>query len=231
MISVCIATYNGEKYVKQQLASILCQIAKDDEIIISDDGSDDNTLSIVSEFNDSRIKVIDGAHRHSPAFNFENALRHAKGEYIFLSDQDDVWMPNKVEVMLKYLHDVDCVVSDCVVVDGDLNVLNESFYVHNGTKTGIIYNLFVKNGYLGCCMAFNRKIMDAILPFPCDIPMHDIWIGNVAAVKYKVKFIPEKLIKFRRHKYTNSPTAHKSIYSLKEKLYFRYVMCKDLFCK
>lgn len=95
MISVCMATYNGEEYIKEQLESILCQLGEMDEIIISDDGSTDNTLNIIESYNDSRIKIHINTGKHGFVYNFENALQKAKGEYIFLSDQDDIWLPEK----------------------------------------------------------------------------------------------------------------------------------------
>ena len=110
MISVCIATYNGGKFLGEQLQSILCQLGKDDEVIISDDGSTDNTYLLVMSIQDNRIKFY--KHKsdsfllpHEKAtLNFENALKYAKGDYIFLSDQDDVWVENKVEVMCQILN-------------------------------------------------------------------------------------------------------------------------------
>ena len=90
MISVCMATYNGEKFVCQQLRSITAQLGTADEVIVSDDGSTDSTLAVIESMGDSRIKTIEGPRRRSPVWNFENALRHAKGDYIFLADQDDV---------------------------------------------------------------------------------------------------------------------------------------------
>ena len=112
MISVCIATYNGERFIERQIISILNQLGSEDEIVIADDGSTDNTLAILKRLNDSRLRVVEGAHRHSPIWNFERALEQAKGEYIFLADQDDVWMPEKVAVTMNYLQKYDCVVSD-----------------------------------------------------------------------------------------------------------------------
>ena len=97
MISVCIATYNGARYIGEQLASILKQLSAEDEVVVSDDGSTDGTLDIVRSFNDRRIRIVDGPRRHSPTLNFEWALRNAKGEYIFLADQDDVWLPDKLK--------------------------------------------------------------------------------------------------------------------------------------
>ena len=147
MISVCLATYNGQRFIKRQMTSILSQIGEEDEVVVSDDGSTDDTLTILRDLNDSRIRIIDGAHRHSPTWNFEKALEKARGEYIFLSDQDDVWMPEKVSVTMKYLQQYDCVVSDNVIVDAEGSVIADSFYAINKTRPGKYYNLLIKNGY------------------------------------------------------------------------------------
>jgi len=231
MISVCIATYNGERFIERQVTSILSQIGVEDEIIVADDGSVDNTLTILRDLNDPRIRIVDGAHRHSPTWNFEKALKEARGEYIFLSDQDDVWMPEKVAVTMRYLQQYDCVVSDNVTVAADDSVISDSFYAVNNTRPGKYYNLLLKNGYLGCCMAFRRNVLDAALPFPADIPMHDIWIGNVAAFKYSVCFIPDKLMHYNRHGDNASTASAPSAYSLRQKLGFRWSVIHNLFFK
>ena len=133
MISVCIATYNGERFIERQVTSILSQINAEDEVVVADDGSTDNTLAILRGLNDPRIRIVDGAHRHSPTWNFEKALKEARGEYIFLSDQDDVWMSEKVAVTMKYLQKYDCVVSDNVIVDAEDGVIADSFYCVSST--------------------------------------------------------------------------------------------------
>lgn len=127
MITVCMATYNGEKYIEEQLESVLMQLHSNDEVIISDDGSGDSTVDLIRTFNDPRIRLLVGNNFFSPTQNFENALKYAKGDYIFLCDQDDVWLPDKVESMLQYLLQYDLVVSDCKVVDAELNVISQSF--------------------------------------------------------------------------------------------------------
>ena len=228
MISVCVATYNGEKFIREQIESILCQLSSDDEIIVSDDGSTDGTIVIINCIGDKRIRIIEGPRKHSPTFNFENALKEAKGDYIFLADQDDVWKTNKVEVCMKWLQKYDCVVSDAEVTDSNLNPLYPSLYAIMQVRQGHIYNTVWKNGYTGCCMAFRRNILEASLPFPKDIPMHDIWIGNVAAYKYNVKFIPDKLILFRRHKETISCNGKGSKYSIWQKIKFRWSIIKNI---
>ena len=103
MISVCMATYNGEKYIELQLRSILPQLSEDDEVIVSDDASTDQTLDVVRRLNDNRIKIVHHETDHGYTRNFENALKYAKGDYIFLSDQDDEWLPEKVQVTLQAL--------------------------------------------------------------------------------------------------------------------------------
>ena len=228
MISVCVATYNGEKFIREQIESILCQLSSDDEIIVSDDGSTDGTIVIINCIGDKRIRIIEGPRKHSPTFNFENALKEAKGDYIFLADQDDVWKTNKVEVCMKWLQMYDCVVSDAEVTDSNLNPLYPSLYAIMQVRQGHIYNTVWKNGYTGCCMAFRRNILEASLPFPKDIPMHDIWIGNVAAYKYNVKFIPDKLILFRRHKETISCNGKGSKYSIWQQMKFRWSIIKNI---
>ncbi len=204
MISVCIPTYNGEKFLKPQVDSVLLQLSQDDEIIVSDDGSSDNTIEILESYKDRRIKIFKNS-RKGVISNIENALQNSIGEYIFLCDQDDVWVENKVSIIMKAIVESDLVISDCYVTDQNLNIIYESFYKQNNSKNNKWLAL-LKNPYLGCCMAFKRKVLDAALPFPAKIPMHDIWIGNVAAFKFQVMFIPDKLIYYRRHG-NNASTA------------------------
>jgi len=228
MISVCIATYNGAPHIGEQLASILPQLHEGDEVVISDDGSTDDTLSIVASFRSPLVKVVQGPCKGSPILNFENALRHCSGDYVFLADQDDKWTGDKVERMTEALQTADCVVSDCYVTDEHLRVTDDSFYRLNRTRPGTWYNLLQRNGYLGCCMAFSRRAVEKSLPFPKDIPMHDIWMGNVSAFWFNVKFIDDKLIYFRRHGHNASVTATRSPYSLKRKIGFRWHVLRQL---
>ena len=228
MISVCIATYNGERYIRQQIESIVCQLNVDDEIIVSDDGSTDGTLDIVKGIGDKRIKIIEGPGRKSPILNFECALKASKGDFIFLSDQDDVWKLDKVEICMKWLKTYNCVVSDAEVTDNRLKPLYPSLYDIMQVRQGRIYNTIWKNGYTGCCMAFRRNVLEASLPFPKNIPMHDIWIGNVAAYKYNVIFIPDRLIHFRRHENTISCNGKGSKFTIWQQMKFRLNIIKNI---
>ena len=198
MNSVCIATYNGEKYIYDQLSSILSQINIDDEVIISDDNSTDNTIQIINNINDPRIKLIKGGFRNF-TFNFENAIKHAKGEYIFLSDQDDIWLPNKYATTLKYLKNYDLICSDAIITNQHLTPIHQSFFKYYNSGKGILKNT-IKCSYCGACMAFNKKILQAIQPFPnTSIFGHDLWIGLVAETIGKVYFLNTPLILYRRH--------------------------------
>ncbi len=198
MNSICIATFNGEKYINQQLTSILSQINIDDEIIISDDGSTDNTISIINALNDNRIKIIH-SNFHYYKLNFENALKQAKGEYIFLADQDDVWLPNKYHECLHELKKYDLICHNSKITDKNLNIINNSFFNFYKSGKGIIKNI-INSSYFGACMAFNRKILNSAIPFPKTKEFgHDIWLGLVAESIGKVKFIETPYLLYRRH--------------------------------
>lgn len=212
-LSVVMATYNGSLYIKEQLESILYQLGEEDEVIISDDCSTDDTLEIIESYHDSRIKIWKGKKFGSPVFNFENALKQAQGDIIFLSDQDDVWLPKKVEIMAFYLSEYDVVVSNCYIVDKDLKVIRDSFFQVNTNRRGFWKNLY-DNHYLGCCMAFRKGVLDVILPFPRKIAMHDIWIGLCSEVFFQPILIDDKLLLYRRHGGNASDTSEKSSASL-----------------
>lgn len=230
MISVCMATYNGERYIKQQIDSILCQLNQEDELIISDDMSTDKTLDIVREYNEPRIKIYLHDKDHGFVKNFENALLYAKGDYIFLSDQDDLWMPNKVEKTLEYLKQNDFVVSDCLTINDRGEIISQSRIKDFSIKTGFI-RLMIKTRYLGCCMAFNKNVLSAILPFPNNgyLIEHDLWIASVAECYFKTSLINEPLICYRRHGSNTSSGGNDKGYSLSIKAYRRLYRLQCLY--
>lgn len=225
-ISVCIATYNGECFIKKQLESIISQLDLYDEIIVSDDGSNDSTLEIIRSFSDRRITIIENNFKN-PVYNFENALKHAIGKYIFLADQDDIWLPEKVQTILSLLQSNDLIVCNNRVINEKGELMHNSFFELNHSDTGIIHNI-IKNSYIGCCMAFNRKILLKSLPFPSDIPMHDWWIGMIAESCGKPYFHHEPLVLYRRHSSNASTSGGKSNFSLLKKFEFRFILIKNL---
>lgn len=217
MISVCMATYNGGRYIKQQLESILSQLGPDDEVVISDDGSYDDTRSVILSLDDNRIRLLDNSGSHGFVSNFENALRNAKGDIIFLSDQDDVWLDGKVKTVSAALENYDLVIHDAQLIDGDGNSLGKTYYSTLHHKTGFWANLW-KTRWLGCCMAFRREVLDYCLPMPKGIVAHDYWIGMMGMVKFRSCFLEDVLIGYRRHGNNVSTSSEKSSNSIWYKL-------------
>ncbi len=195
-----MATYNGEKYILEQIKSILPQLGKDDELIVSDDSSSDNTLNIVNSINDSRIKIVINQGQRGYTSNFYNSLSYAKGNYVFLCDQDDVWCPGRVDKMLEKLRDYNFVVCDAREVDANLNTINESRILTYGMKRGFWPNL-IRGRYIGCCMAFDKKVLNSIFPVPTytNSYPHDIWIALIGEFYYRSYLINEPLTLYRRH--------------------------------
>jgi glycosyltransferase involved in cell wall biosynthesis len=212
LCSVCMATYNGEKYIYQQIKSILDQLSEYDEIIVSDDGSTDKTIEILKAFNDDRIKVFKNGKSRGPAGNFENALLKSTGDLIFLADQDDIWLDTKIAKHLELHSTYDLVISDAIVINEEGKVLFNSFFKQRRSRAGFFHNL-VKNSYIGCCMSFNRKILNYALPFPPYIHMHDWWIGLMAEAKGRTFFCNVPLMFYVRHNNNASPTLGNSGYS------------------
>lgn len=209
-ISVCLATYNGEKYIKEQVKSILYQLSDTDELIISDDISTDSTVAIINSFNDARIKVNINEKKLGVSANFNSALLKASGDIIFLSDQDDIWLESKVSTSLFHLETYDLIVTNCKVIDKNNITIHESYFDVVNSGKGLIKNLY-RSTYLGCCLAFNKKVLKAILPIPKNLMMyHDWWIGFIAEQNFKVYFLNKPLLLYRRHNSTTSPTLGRS---------------------
>lgn len=214
-ISVAMAVFNGEKYIEQQINSILKQLDKNDEIVISCDQCFDNTYDIISKFSacDNRIKIINGP-GNGVIKNFENALLNCKNEYIFLCDQDDVWLDDKVSIVVNTFKSTtaDVIIHDCIVINEEDEIVYSSFFDMRHCKPGFLYNI-IHNSYIGCCMAVRREFLinNNILPFPKNIPMHDQWIGLVAEKIGNVEFINTPLLKYRRHSSNVSNLNHSSL--------------------
>lgn len=226
MISVCMTTFNGEKFIFDQINSILMQLGVDDEIIIVDDKSTDKTIDCIKSLNIKNLKLVINDKNLGVVKNFEKCLSLAKGDIILLADQDDIWYSNKVTIILQYLKNgFDCVISNISLIDKDGNLIQKKVY--NNKREGLVKNI-ISNKYLGCAMAFNRNILNLILPFPDSISMHDIWIGNVAAFYKKLLFIDIPLVYYRRHDSNVSPTLSKSNISLINKIKYRLYLIINL---
>lgn len=206
-VSVAMTTYNGEKYIKEQMESVIRNLKEQDEIIVSDDGSTDNTVKIIESFNDNRIKIYKNSHLGFKK-NYEFCISKCTGKYIFLCDQDDIWMENKVDTILKYFEEkkCDCVTHDAYVVGEDGNTILEESFLQTKflPKPGIISNI-IQSKYYGCLMAFNSELLKYVLPIPESIVSHDYWIGIMADKHGKSILVKDKLIKYRRHSSNTSP--------------------------
>jgi len=202
MISVCMTTYNGERYLREQLVSILDQLGKGDELIISDDSSTDTTLEIIRDLGDARIRLLTGNSFYSPIYNIENAIKKASGELLVLADQDDIWLENKLAVVREKLgHKIEraaLVMMDGYIIDGDGMRTGQTIFRRQPPKKGVLANLY-DNCFTGCTLAFTRPLLELALPFPAGIPMHDAWLGILALLRGEVEFAPEKTIEYRRH--------------------------------
>jgi glycosyltransferase involved in cell wall biosynthesis len=198
MISVCLTTYNGERFLYEQIFSILNQLSSCDELIISDDGSNDNTVEIIKSFDDPRIKFY--SNRFGDVIkNFEFTITKSEGNIIFLSDQDDIWVDGKVSSHLSmYIDDnPQLVLSDYYLINSVGTLLSKKPVKSNYSRSFII-NL-IKNNGIGCTMSFNKRLKDIVLPFPKSIPMHDWWIFLIAILACRVIYIDSKLTMYRRH--------------------------------
>ena len=210
-LSVAMAVYNGEAYLQKQLDSILNQLGKEDEVVISLDPSQDESEHILQQTaqEDPRIVIVPGPGKGVSA-NFENALSHTSGDLIFLADQDDVWTSDKVCVV-RSLFESDqsllLLMHDAVMTDKNLSQTAPSFFEFRGCREGIIKNIW-KNSFIGCCMVFRSELKPYILPFPKGIPMHDQWIGLAASSLGKVMFLKQTLLCYRRHGSNVSQTTH-----------------------
>ncbi|MFD1466119.1 glycosyltransferase [Lapidilactobacillus mulanensis] len=201
-----MATYNGQATIERQLRSILPQLSNTDEVLIVDDQSSDDTIQIINDvFQESDIphQIFINQVNQGPIASFERAITKAKGDYIYLSDQDDQWFSNKISVCQATfkLNKSDLVVHDAIVVDKNLQVIDNSWnhYNHNNVDQGVLGNL-IKNGYTGAMMAFTNKVKQAILPFPRTIAMHDQWIFLVTKKnRYRIDSIKEPLMNYVRH--------------------------------
>jgi glycosyltransferase involved in cell wall biosynthesis len=209
MISICLATYNGMKFLPSTLPLICQQLTDDDEIIICDDASTDNTFEYISNYKSAQIKVFQNDINKGSTYTFFKAIQHAKNNIVTLADQDDLWYYNKLVTIRKtfkknpdlsvLVHDADIFISD--------NNTNISFFKKLNSQGGLIKNLY-QNSFIGCCMTFNKHE----LYLPCFIILsrlfyHDFYIGIMATLqRKKIKFITLSLIKHIRHQ--ENTTTH-----------------------
>ena len=208
-VSVAMAVCNGAKYLSEQIDSILPQLQDKDELIISYDPSEDMTYDLIKSYEkkDKRVHVfINEDHTRGLVSNFDNALRHCKNEIIFYSDQDDVWMPDKIEKMVSCFKDpkVTVAIHDAKIVDESLNVIIDSTFRIRGGSTSSWKNL-IRLSYIGCSMAFRSDMLPVVLPLPTKRRSYDWWTGSICSCYGKMAKVDEQLILHRMHQNNATP--------------------------
>ena len=219
LVSIAMATYNGAKYLKEQLDSIYAQTYKNFEVIVVDDVSTDNTVQILEKYkqehgliyfvNDTNMGVTK---------NFEKAISLCKGELIALVDQDDVWLPNKLEVLYENIGDYSLIYSNTEVINdnGELqNKTAQSIYPLYGvdSNTGDLYKYIVLHSFiLGCATMFKRELVSDLIPIYKTKRNHDWWLTVCAYNQNGIKYIDDVLFYYRHHDNNYSRGNGKTIF-------------------
>lgn len=216
MISVAMCTYNGAKFLPEQLESIANQTVPVNELVVCDDGSTDNTIEIIKSFAKTSsfpVFIHSNIKNLGSTKNFEKCILLCQGDIIFLCDQDDLWRQDKVEKMDAYLNEnpgMDAVFSDAMMVDDDSHATGRTIWQeiefneskqrlwNSGKSHEILFNGFVVTG---ATMALRKSCLERMLPFPTHVPdlIHDAWIAMVLSLEEKIGFIADTLISYRIH--------------------------------
>lgn len=208
MISIALCTYNGEKYIKEQLNSIITQTVPPDEIIISDDCSHDNTQKNVFEVMNKwrgHWKFVKNTTNLGYRKNFEKAIGLCQGDFIYLADQDDVWEKNKLEVMNEVFQKDESVLMvfhDAEVVDEKLEKIDSSLWqeAQFNPKEIEVNNysfFFYANPVQGAACAFKKELFERAIPFSHEA-VHDEWLALIAAITGKIVPVNKTLLKYRQ---------------------------------
>lgn len=216
MISVAMCTYNGAKYLPEQLKSIADQTVSVDELIVCDDRSTDETVEIIKSFAATSkfpVHIYINEQNLGSTKNFEKCLSLCKGDIIFLCDQDDRWRKDKVQKQVAYLNarpDIDAVFSDAEMINDDSLPTGQTIWEEiefdkrgqhiwkSGKPHEILFHGFVVTG---ATLAIRKSCLDRLMPFPTHVPdlIHDAWIAVVLSLENKIDFIADTLISYRIH--------------------------------
>lgn len=230
-VSICIAVYNGESFLQEQLESVLSQLLVGDEVIVVNDASNDRSLLILQNINSPLIKVYTNSQNLGVIKSFERALNMATNDIIFLCDQDDIWLKGKRLAFVSAFENhpkATIVISDAKVINANGQITASSFMnARQGFKSGFFSTIF-KNRYLGCAMAIRRSVLKSALPIPNYVPMHDMWIGLIGNLTGKVVYISEPFLLYRRHDKNASPVKRQSIHKM---LVWRFKLLVAFFCR
>ena len=208
MISIAMATYNGECYVREQLDSILVQTIGDWELIVCDDGSTDNTLSILRAYakNDSRIKIYQNERNLGFKRNFEKAIDLCQGDYIALCDQDDIWYPNHLEVLYNQIGNHSLSIGNSDIVNINNTYLNKRMsdtdgihFIPEDTKLLLYREFFYANPFQGASMLLKKDFALRCIPIPNEVHYHDTWISICACFADGLIYTYTPITRYRQH--------------------------------
>ena len=225
-IDILMATYNGEKYLVEQLDSIINQTYHNWNLLIRDDNSTDKTLEIIQNYHkkDKRIKILkDNKGNLGIVRNFEELLKSSESEFIMFSDQDDIWVENKLDMYLKMIEKIKnkgfMIHSDAILFDKNKsNILKDTFISKKAINKGlenVFFNYFVQ----GATILISKEIKNFILPFPKEVYLHDRYIHLISELFFERIFINKALIYYRQHG-DNQIGAKNTIRELLSKRYF-----------
>lgn len=204
LVSVAMATCNGARFLREQLESIYAQTYSAIEVVVSDDQSTDETPAILREYERTRgLKFEINDTRLGVTKNFERTVRRCSGEFIALADQDDIWLPEKIERLVANIGESSLICSDAQLCDDRGVVFAPSFYRYARIlvppqSLARQWSL-VANFVTGCATLFRRGLLDEALPIPTGAPIHDWWFAIVAARQKGVRFLDEPLLLYRQH--------------------------------
>ncbi|MDD2358074.1 MAG: glycosyltransferase family 2 protein [Thiovulaceae bacterium] len=199
LVSIAMATYNGDEFLKEQLDSIYAQSYKNIEVIVCDDCSSDKTIEILKMYEIKYgLKYYMNEQNLGYVKNFERAINLCNGDYIALADQDDIWLENKIEFLLANIEDNLLIHSDCELIDENGQTISKTW--KNELKSHKVFEDFLfSNVATGCTIMFKKKLLERILPFPEGLTYHDWYLSINAAKDNKIVYINKPLIKYRQH--------------------------------
>lgn len=218
-VSVCLATYNGAAFIAEQLLSILEELLPTDEVVIVDDASTDNTVSIIEDFNDSRIRLIRQHENKGYVRTFERALGEADGDVLFLSDQDDVWVPGRRALLVSATAERGVAASNLILLDTGSPMRSpltgKPWLLRSKDSNRRRRNQFLiligDIPYYGCAMSIRSDVRDRVLPFPDYLTEgHDLWIATVANRHGLMSHLDQPTVRRRVHESNASPSRPRS---------------------
>ncbi|KQW38254.1 hypothetical protein ASC76_09465 [Rhizobacter sp. Root404] len=213
-VSVIMAVYNGQRFLREQLQSVLDQLLPGDELWVIDDASTDGSHALLERVDSPALRVHRSPSNRGVIASFECGLRLATHEIVFLCDQDDIWLPGKRAAFVQAFEQdtaVLAVISDAQVIDAKGSMVAPSFMATRGGFRGSVAATIWRNRYLGCAMALRRSLLAAALPIPRRAPMHDMWLGAMARIFGRVVYLPMPYLQYRRHGGNVSPSSRQSV--------------------